>query len=50
MLLLLAGCLINRDVYERRLAELTDADGDGFVMEDECNDDDAAIFPGAVEL
>ena len=49
MLFLLVGCLINKDVYERRLAELTDADGDGFAMGDECDDDGAAVFPGAAQ-
>ena len=50
MLLLLAGCLLNSDAYEQRLSELTDADGDGYPREDECDDDDASVFPGADEL
>ena len=27
-----------------------DADGDGFVQDDDCNDDNASIFPGAPEI
>ncbi len=27
-----------------------DADGDGFVLDDDCDDDNAAVFPGADEL
>lgn len=46
---LLSACLINRDVYEERLNELTDHDGDGFVWEDDCDDADASVFPGATE-
>ena len=49
MVLLLAGCLFDTATYERRTAELTDADGDGFAMKDDCDDDDAAVFPGAEE-
>jgi hypothetical protein len=26
-----------------------DADGDGFTLQDDCNDSDAAVFPGAEE-
>ena len=52
MLLLgfLSACLINTELYERRLGELTDHDGDGFVEEDDCDDGDPAVFPGAVEV
>lgn len=50
MILVLAGCLINTELYERRKAELTDGDGDGYAMEDECNDEDASVYPGAPEL
>lgn len=49
MVLLLAGCLFDTATYERRTAELTDADGDGFAMKDDCDDDAAAVFPGAEE-
>lgn len=48
--MLLAGCLINDAVYEQRKNELTDHDGDGFIFEDDCDDDNAAAFPGANEL
>lgn len=50
LLVTLAGCLINSELYERRKAELTDHDGDSFVQEDDCDDGDATIFPGAVEV
>ncbi len=50
LLLPFVGCLFNSEVYERRKAELTDVDGDGFVMEDDCDDHDTSIFPGAVEV
>jgi Putative metal-binding motif len=49
MLLLLSACLIDTDLHARRLLELTDGDGDGFVMEDECDDTDAQVHPLAEE-
>ncbi len=49
MFFLLAGCLINTELYERRKAELTDGDGDGYAMEDECDDQDEGVHPGAPE-
>jgi hypothetical protein len=50
LLLMLTGCLVNTDLYERRKEALTDHDGDGFVQEDDCDDTDADVFPGAPEL
>lgn len=50
VILLLAGCLINDAVYEQRKNELTDHDGDGFIFEADCDDGDAGVFPGAVEV
>ena len=65
-LLLLAGCLVNTDLYESRKAELSgadrpsaggdgtdsgDADADGFTVEQgDCDDADASVFPGADEV
>lgn len=48
--LLLTGCLINTELYDRRKEALTDHDGDSFVQEEDCDDTDAAIFPGASEV
>lgn len=48
--LYLAGCLINHDLYEQRRAELTDADADGHAQAEDCDDTDAAVFPGATEV
>lgn len=50
VLLVLAGCLINAEVYEQRSWELTDHDGDSFVYEKDCDDEDASVFPGALEV
>ncbi len=50
ILFVLAGCLVNEDLYEARKEALTDHDGDGFVQEQDCDDADATIFPGADEL
>ncbi|MBM4365043.1 MAG: putative metal-binding motif-containing protein [Deltaproteobacteria bacterium] len=50
MLLALAGCLINTDLYNERMAALADLDGDGVVAENDCDDLDDAVFPGAPEL
>ena len=49
LVLLLGACLIDAATYERRLEELTDHDGDGVVLEDDCDDADAAVHPGADE-
>ncbi|MDP2311736.1 MAG: MopE-related protein [Pseudomonadota bacterium] len=49
-LIVLAGCLINTELYERRKEALTDHDGDSFVQEDDCDDADATIFPDADEV
>ncbi len=46
---LLSGCLLNPDAYEQRKAELTDLDGDSYALVDDCDDADAAVFPGAAE-
>lgn len=46
---LLGGCLINTELYEQRAKELTDHDGDTFAQQDDCDDDDARVFPGAEE-
>ena len=50
MFFLLAGCLINPELYESRKAELTDGDGDGYAMQDECDDEAAEVHPGADEV
>ncbi len=50
LLSLLAGCLIDKDAYERRKDALTDGDGDSYAQEDDCDDADAQVFPGADEL
>ena len=50
LLLVLAGCLIDTERYQERRSELTDHDGDAFAQEDDCNDADATIFPGADEV
>lgn len=49
--LLLGACLFpDEDFYQHRIAELTDADGDGFSPVDgDCDDADAATFPSAAE-
>ncbi|MEL6349997.1 MAG: MopE-related protein, partial [Myxococcota bacterium] len=48
---LLSGCFIGKEVYERRMADFTDDDGDGYHEEDgDCNDLDPAFSPGAVEV
>ncbi len=46
---LLHGCLFDRGTYERRLEELTDHDGDGYALVDDCDDADASIAPGLPE-
>ena len=49
--LLLPGCLINTDLYHRRLEELTDNDDDGYNEDDgDCDDSNPAVNPGADEL
>lgn len=49
MLFVLLGCLIQEERYEARKEALTDHDGDGFVQEDDCDDADITVFPGASE-
>ena len=46
---LLGGCLINDALYQRERAALTDADGDGFLQREVCDDGDGGVFPGAGE-
>ncbi|MEL6346105.1 MAG: MopE-related protein [Myxococcota bacterium] len=52
---LLGGCnwghwLYNKRLYDKRLAELTDNDGDGFSFVDgDCDDQDETIAPGLAE-
>ncbi len=41
LLLLLSGCEVEPDA---------DADGDGFVESEDCDDDDASVYPGAAEI
>lgn len=49
--LLLAGCLVNTELYEERRAALTDDDGDGLSDEQgDCDDQDPAVGPGRDEL
>ncbi|GDX78559.1 hypothetical protein LBMAG42_03700 [Deltaproteobacteria bacterium] len=49
-LLLGAACILDYATYQACLAELTDNDGDGVnEVEGDCNDDDAAVFPGQEE-
>ncbi|MCK6506034.1 hypothetical protein L6R53_22075 [Myxococcota bacterium] len=48
---LLAGCLINAELYQERRDALTDDDGDGLTDEQgDCDDTDPAVAPGQVEL
>ena len=50
LILLLAACLIDEDLYRQRLAWLSDSDGDGFRPADgDCKDTDASIHPDAAE-
>lgn len=50
LILLLIGCLLDKDGYLARKAELTDHDGDGFVQEDDCDDADSGVSPSGVEV
>lgn len=49
LLALIAGCLLDADRYEKRKWELTDHDGDSYVQLDDCDDEDADVYPGAPE-
>ncbi|RME25175.1 MAG: hypothetical protein D6798_09540 [Deltaproteobacteria bacterium] len=49
--MVLAGCLVNQELYEERLAALSDNDQDGFTPEEgDCNDRDPNIAPGLDEV
>lgn len=50
LLVALAGCLINSELYEQRKADLTDHDGDSYVQEADCDDANPSVFPGAPEV
>ena len=46
-----SSCIINGDLYRERVELLQDYDGDGFsIQEGDCNDDNPAIGPTAVEV
>jgi hypothetical protein len=52
---LLAGCLVNTELYEELSEQLqetepVDLDGDGYPASADCDDSDDAIHPGAAEL
>lgn len=49
LILLLAGCLLDKAGYLARLDELSDDDNDGFAQEDDCDDEDSSAFPDASE-
>ncbi|MBN2800258.1 MAG: SUMF1/EgtB/PvdO family nonheme iron enzyme [Deltaproteobacteria bacterium] len=49
-LLALTGCLINADLHDQRADALMDADQDGFLFQDDCDDEDPAINPDAAEV
>ncbi|MEC8276742.1 MAG: putative metal-binding motif-containing protein [Myxococcota bacterium] len=47
----LLSCIINGDLYRERAEVLQDYDGDGFsIQEGDCNDDNPAIKPTAIEV
>ena len=53
LFLVISGCRTDKDVLDEPdevLPEVTDADGDGYGEEDDCNDLDASIFPDATEI
>lgn len=47
--LLFTGCLLDKQGYLDRRAELVDLDGDNVQALDDCDDDDDTVFPGATE-
>lgn len=49
-ILALSGCLLDKEGYLQRKAELMDSDGDGFAQEDDCDDTEPSISPGATEI
>ena len=47
------GCATDKTPFEEEeelFPEVLDKDGDGFAGAEDCNDDDATIYPGALEL
>lgn len=53
LLLVLFACRNNKDIVDTDLVdtgERIDADGDGVFANEDCDDDDVAIYPGATEL
>ncbi len=51
VLILLAACLINTELYKERMDAVTDDDGDGLNDDQgDCDDADPASFPGAAEV
>jgi Putative metal-binding motif len=49
LIVLLGACLIQDEVYQANLDRLTDADGDGYLPADDCDDDDDSVHPEADE-
>jgi hypothetical protein len=46
-----SGCIWDKALYDARRAELVDADRDGMdIYDGDCDDKDASVFPGAVEV
>ena len=48
--LLIVGCTTDTKTSVEDMVMLVDADGDGFISQEDCNDRDASIFPSAQEI